>query len=305
MKKLLFLTAIVSLLFVGCNNDNDNGYYNNGNNDPSDPLENVRLLPSRIEINWGGPELLAVTDFVYDELNRLVRITTTHHFWGTSSPPYITIDTIIYDANGNPIQFGDIHIRYNGNQIYIDTDRWGGIDTLIVDDNGRLEKILGRSLFNWERRIFTYNFDGSIAKIVDYAEYEYRYWWWECEYLGYYSEHRERRERTRTYEFEYTDMTAGSIWRYVNLPKWFVTYFLTIYLNDGISKPFFQAKGGLIPTKTHVTYTDSFFTDAFSWEIRNDLNRAGYVSRIWNYYISWRNSESMGRIIEIEYILAR
>jgi len=288
MKKLLFLTAIVSLLFVGCSNDNgdynnDNGNYNNG------PSKDVKLLPSRIIVTGVRTDTI---DFLYDDLNRLVRMTTTGllYHWGGTSPRQI-IDTIIYDANGNPIQFGDRHIRYNGNQIFVDNIDGRRGDTLIADDNGRLEKILWP--FSYWRRTstFVYSSDGELAKVT----------------------HRPRHHNLPKIElhFRITDSTAKSIWRYLNAPEWFVTYFLSFVPNYGFSEYLYVTKRGLMPTKiVHHIYFYSFyypyypFLDVSYYVIVDySLNRKGYINSISLGPTHWAGAPHWH--FEIEYILAR
>jgi len=159
MKKLLFLTAIVSLLFVGCNNDNY---------DPS--TETVRLLPSRIIAthSWGSDTVI----LEYDGQNRLVRLVGKPSSVSSSPPRPIVI---MYDANSNPTNAGDKTFRHIGNQVvaYGDTltigangrlegrTSWAGIETFVYDSRGNLTKIL-RESESW---------DGSISR--DTTEFEY------------------------------------------------------------------------------------------------------------------------------------
>jgi len=211
MKKLLFTTAIVSLLFAGCDK-------NNNGDDPNDPsTETVKLLPSKI-INGRD-----TTGFEYDGQNRLIRIVGMLQ-WSSVTPT-----VIMYDANNNPTNVGGRSFRYVGNQIFdtrLDGYSRERVDTLTINANGRLEKIKEFVTI----KTFTYDSRGSLTKIVrehDYGDEIYR----------------------DTIEFEHANSNARSIWRHVNVPDWFVVYVLSDLSNfHHRTLSVTTTKNGLMPT---------------------------------------------------------
>jgi len=245
MKKLLFLTAIVSLLFVGCNNDNENY-------DPNDPSrETVRKLPSRIVSDWGDSRNDTI-NFEYDDLNRLVRVTKT--LWSRSSSPPTFTYTFTHNVNDEPIGFS---VRNNGsstggsllhseNQVVFE---WTAYDTLILGANGRLERIVSRQ---WGGSKYTYNYtynsDGNLTRV----QRERKIWYavgdgWGVKIIQ------------DTTELEYANSSARSIWRHVNMPNWFVTYFISdVGLRHSSSWSIFHwdliatTRIGLMPTQKNI-----------------------------------------------------
>ena len=112
MKKILFLTAMVSLLFAACNNE------------PEPPTEEVKKLPSK-EIHPYSQDREIINEYYYDELNRLICITRRSD----------TID-ISYNADGTPekcmfrrnSQLNAL-FQYSGNQVSIN-----GIPAILLND---------------------------------------------------------------------------------------------------------------------------------------------------------------------------
>jgi len=189
MRKLFFLTAIVSLLFAGCNNDNENY-------DPNDPsTERAKLLPSKIVI----PQWVGTAHFRYDELNRLTK------FLGGGDTA-----TVIYNVNDNPITMTDrwrvSEFRYDGNLIFIthrdlDDGIVTGIDTLTIGVGGRLESI--RS--GWWYRTFVYNSNGDLIRIKGILS----------------NNDDDMVQISDTFDIIPSDVR--SILRHVNAPRWFPT----------------------------------------------------------------------------------
>ncbi|MCL2027249.1 MAG: hypothetical protein FWG79_02060 [Bacteroidales bacterium] len=140
MKKILFTTAIISLLFAGCDKDKE---------DPNDPsTEAVKKLPSKI----------GSTDYQYDDFNRLVKIGDLE---------------ITYNANHNPVRFNNgsasADIKYIDNSVIFSSDYYWlfSNDSLTLDANGqlvrRLREIYGSGYEIWD---FTYNSNGNITEIT-------------------------------------------------------------------------------------------------------------------------------------------
>jgi len=195
MKKLLFLTAIVSLLFVGCNNDNENY-------DPNDPSrETVRLLPLRI---WYGDSGIT---FEHDEFNRLIRMFDS----GSDS----NRNTIAYNAQHNPVVLRQVHrnftgeiyetvttFQYHNNQVLIARNNGSTqYDTLTINANGSLEEMRSHNLV--ER--YFYNTAGDLILIERIT----RRW--------------DGSTTTNFIHIDYSDVK--SIFRHQNAPNWFRVWF--------------------------------------------------------------------------------
>jgi len=203
MKKLLFLTATVSLLFVGCNNDNENY-------DPNDPSrETVRLLPLLITIPARTDTLY---HFRYDEFNRLVEISGAVR------------SIITYNVNDNPITmtnwWGVSEFRYDGNLIFITHKDLvdgvvTGIDTLTIGVGGRLESFRSR----WGYRTFFYNSNGDLIRIKGISNTVYN------------------GELPIRDTFDIIPSDVRSILRHVNAPKWFATMMMPEMFSDKRNMP--------------------------------------------------------------------
>jgi YD repeat-containing protein len=267
MKKLLFTTAIISLLFAGCNKDN------NGD-DPNDPsTERVKKLPSRIIVtNFLHIDTI---NFQYDDQNRLTKITDR---WSEN--------TITYNVSGNPINViwrwlpTGIHyttpLQHRGNQIftyaYSPVGRYD--DTLTIDANGRLEKS--------STRTYIYSSNGNLTNIISFGN--------------------------DTVKFEYANSNARSIWRHINTPDWFLTYFLSDYgrITDIILSFVPAIKIGFMPTQKKPLY-NLLHDNLVKYEYGFDSD--GYVRQIDQIesWIDWSGTEhtSITVVYTIEYIPAR
>jgi len=188
MKKLLFLTAIVSLLFVGCNNDNENY-------DPNDPSgETVRLLPLRI---WFGDSGIT---FEHDEFNRWVG--SFAFDWDS------IIYTFTYNVDHNPVVWirrseGQEEVttfQYHNNQVFIARNNTQD-DTLTINANGSLEEMRSHNLV---KRYF-YNTAGDLILIERIT----RRW--------------DGSTTTNFIHIDYSDVK--SIFRHQNTPNWFRIWF--------------------------------------------------------------------------------
>jgi hypothetical protein len=276
MKKILFTTAIISLLFAGCNKDKKpNGH-------------EVKKLPSKMVNNysvvskegnsihtWSGRDTMI---FEYDNINRLVNFRENN---------YNT--EITYNVHNNPVRIianeyniydNSTSFHYNGNQIvaikthiyssgYRDTIN---IDTLTVNEHGQLVEMVSK----YDYIDFTYNSDGDIIKYVITGEIQID---------------KDGVERTeRIYTLNYSN--AKSIWRHVNMPSWFNTY-LFFWIELGIfgSKYMFSEYNGTrgvervlvangLDTDDYVRQTDAdvFFDYGYStWEASHRIT-IEYVS---------------------------
>ena len=196
MKKILFTTAIIGLLFAGCDKD------------PNDPNgDEVKKLPSKMRWDYVGYEEIhgyqfqpLNWQFEYDDQNRLVMY---DHAFGEG--PY-SKTAIIYDEDGNPIRIGagveGSTFQYGDNQVLVSSDDGYYVekDTLTINANGQLVSWSSNYNYHHRTRNFTYNSNGNVIGI------------------------HENREEEEDYieTFTYSDVRA--IWRYVNVPDWFWMY---------------------------------------------------------------------------------
>ena len=275
MKKLFFLTAIVSLLFVGCNNDN-------GDYDPNDPsTETVRLLPSKwISSGGSSPDTI---HFLYDNLNRLetIELWRRHGLSGGM--------TITYNVNDNPITTGGQcqgQFRYSGNFVFapICTSNWNwSYDTLTIGIDGRLDEIRGvRGGVRERRHNFSYSSNGNLMKITRQNHL------WEG--------------GSDTIEITYSNVR--SIWRHINIPKWFLTY---VSVNELTVFPAEFACKRMMPSR--IRFSGDEVTE-INFAYRLDAN--GYVVQMdetrtsrWTDWDGTERIENRTIVHTIEWIPAR
>jgi len=275
MKKLFCLTAIVSLLFAGCNNDNENY-------DPNDPsTETVRLLPSKwISSGGSSPDTIR---FLYDNLNRL-EATELWRRHGLSGGI-----TITYNVNDNPIAT-DIwcrgQFRYSGNFVFVPrcgNSNWSwSYDTLTISVDGRLDTRKVRNSTTY----LSYNSSGNLIKIV---ERHHAYQWME--------------EWSDTTEIFYSNVR--SIWRHINIPEWFLAY---LAVNDLLTFPVEFACKRMMPARIKSSRSDGVTEINFAYRL--DAN--GYVVQMdetrtsrWTDWDGTERIESRTIVHTIEWIPAR
>jgi len=282
MKKLLFLTAIISLLFVGCNNDNEN-------DDPNDPsTETVRLLPSRM-VKMLGQERVTEIHLEYDNFNRLVRIAEVGE--GAFE--------VAYNQDHTPatIKLGGATMatfQYYGNLVLVrsrieDYHYWN-IDTLTINTNGQLIRRRSSTFIDWSELTpfrgyqfecnFFYNAWGNVGRI-------------EHSFVGFSS---------GSTNFGYSDIK--SIFRHVNIPDWFLFYLNFYILNSArfsersIINNSFYLDGFFNRTGYMISSINGDYV-RFSYELDSD----GYVIRMNR---EWRdNNRRNNDNWRIEYIPAK
>ena len=268
MKKLFFLTAIVSLLLVGCNNDN-------GDYDPNDPSrETVRLLPSRISFDGGGG-----IDLQYDDLNRLVRLVS----WGDTT-------VITYDANNNPVRMEGNNVAvtflYEGKQVFIAGQRWSSLisDTLTLNANGQVVKRVSWSYNTWDgwrrssQEEFFYNLTGNVVRIME----------------------------NNYHQILYSYSNVRSVFRHVNAPDWFIFSVISLeirYPSDDCvpCQTFYHSRIGYMMSSIREQYRNEGV-------LNYELDANGYVVRAtleWEERLVGGGTRTERKSWSYEYVLAR
>ena len=200
MRKILFTTAIISLLFASCDKERSN--------------KEIAKLPSKIASamsvwsfndipeNW-EPNSFDTTIYQYDNLNRLTKIISGND----------TIE-IIYNRNeNNPIKTMrgrevEYTFEYSHNQVTIYSNNLSYEHeikiVLTIDANGRITK---EQRYNWYNDHYfspiikySYNSNGNLIGLVPEG--------------GFYEE---------THSFIYSNIL--SIWRDANVPDWFMYWY--------------------------------------------------------------------------------
>ena len=273
MKKILITTAIISLLFAGCNKEKDK----------------VMKLPSkRTATTLTSSRHHPLDDtihFRYDDLNRLVSINNRH---GSI--------TITYNADHTPRRVVAGNWSYSGapnetiffqydNNLVITTFCWTScILTLTLN--------VDKQLMKWTvdcpegdkfMKDFTYNSNGNIIK---------RKTW---------------NSRDTITTATYSDVK--SIWRYVNIPDWFLfffsnRYFFVFCVGDDSWSYWGFTKKGYMPSE--LESTPNYFPGRNRSKFAYELDADGYVRRMNSEHINtiYTNEKS---VIEatFEYVLAK
>jgi len=280
MKKLLITTAIIGFLLTVSNTGNA------GNK--------VRKLPSKIRITnqdvmfaKDGTDLLIIDGtyvFHYDELNRIVEIENIVF----GDPIKIT-----YDANHNPIKMdvdGEERIfQYNNNQISVSRtilqQRPHKPDILTINANGQLVKLvhldysalIAAGVIVEETIEFTYTDKNTIMSVSTKFEDE---------------------DYDSVYKSTYTPSHVKSIWQYVNVPDWLLTYIWAnfqaeVWMEKNINMPLqFEQRYYVFEPYDFEKYTYELDTEGYTKQI-NTESRPHETENVW-YYLT-----------TIEYITAK
>ena len=251
MKKILFATAIIGLLFAGCDKDPNNG------GDPE--TEAVRKLPSKMILD----NVLEVNSFEYDERNRLIR---------KIEPGSGLSMTISYDVNDNPVRIGygwnsesgTRTFQYSGNQIFVlRSDDYGSRrDTLTIDVNGQLVELKweqhGREIMERrETQSFKYDSRGNLTDIV----------WISYDTFT---------DDTTTRKYTITHSEVKSLWRHINMPDWF--WYYSFFYGFDI---FLGCKTGYMPSqidfREYGAYKYAYGLDADGYVRQMDMMASGSV----------------------------
>ena len=265
MKKLLFTTAIISLLFAGCNKDNDPI---DEQDDP--PTEQVKKLPSRMTLLSHADyyeDNDTTTFFIileYDDSNRLVKQSTLGRpngdigleiWYNADNTPSKMIENWV---DGTENQSLKTEFQYVGNSIFSITIRQGFCnDTTILKLNG--DQIV-ETVRCGRKEVYSYNSNGNVSQINS-MDFEY----------------------SNIMNFEYSNIK--SIFRHTNTPDWF---FLLMEERLG---PF--SKNGYMVSK--MIWSNGH-TNSFVYKTNSD----GYVAEMKIF-----ENERLVQTIGIEYIPAK
>ena len=133
MKKILFTTAILSLLFTACSR------------------HEVKLLPSEITYEQSS------IHFEYDNENRFIKWSRNDDRGGAA---------ISYCADGNPLRVGGnwgVTFAFESDhRVVVSWDHHEDTDVLTIDADGQLVRLVSRN----KEIDYTYDADGNITGIV-------------------------------------------------------------------------------------------------------------------------------------------
>ena len=194
MKQLLLATAIASLLFVGCDKDND------PNDEQNPETEEVKKLLSRTVFKEVGATRSWEIQFVYDSLNRLIR---TIHISKYDLEIYTHTIEFMYNADDSPakVKFSweqEITFLYNNNQILVINAQT--TDTLTKNADGQLVEL--RSCDDY-RVLWIYDVNGNLTDVTF------------------------PNSESNSYNYTYTDVK--SVMRHINASAWFYSLFVAEY----------------------------------------------------------------------------
>ena len=220
MKKILFTTAIIGFIFASCNKDNEE--------------KEVKKLPSKFIYDSN------VRILEYDNQNRLTKFTFSENVYQIFSYNSDgTLSKITRFIDGNEDHVNTFH--YNGNQAFM--FRGDSPDTALIftiNSNGELESYSFEEFdFEeeeslWWQITLTYNSNGNVTKL----EFPVT-------------------ETPEVRVFTYSDVK--SIFRYVNMPDWFLLWFFEFeYSKNGYMVSQINFGGGDISNFTYTTDTNGY-----------------------------------------------